>query len=262
MTIYRRFSGRGRASVERVPPQSGASASAPARLPDGCRIYAIGDVHGRADLLAAKFTTIDQHIAAHPIARPIIVLLGDYVDRGPQSRQVLDLILQRRETGEVVALAGNHDALFLNFIHDPRTYSDWAPLGGFETLMSYGVAPLRSGDPEAIMALGERFRAAAPAGHIAFLERLRLTFSCGGFLFVHAGIRPNVPFSQQKATDLMWIRDEFLEYEGDFGTLVVHGHSRVMQPDIRPNRINIDTGAYATNRLTCLMIEQDRISFL
>lgn len=231
-------------------------------LPEGERIYAIGDVHGRADLLRSKFTAIEEHLSRHPVGSHTIVLLGDYIDRGPHSRDVIEAILERRQENRVVALTGNHETLLLDFLSAPQTYPLWAKLGGAETLMSYGVPPPSAHTEEQLRALAATLREAMPAAHLAFLKELPLAFFREGFLFVHAGVRPNVPFDKQSEADLLWIRDDFLDHKGDFGAMIVHGHSRVTHPDIRRNRINIDTGAYISSRLTCLVLDASGLSFL
>lgn len=233
-----------------------------ARAPEGFRIYAIGDVHGRVDLLSAKFQLIDAHKLSHPIERPIEVLLGDYIDRGPQSRAALDLIIKRTTVSEVFALAGNHEALLLGFLDDPRGLADWLRWGGKETMLSYGLRPPNTEDAVQLLEFARKIQNALPREHVDFVKNLPLSFACGDFLFVHAGLRPGVPIDLQKPDDLMWIRQDFLNYDGSFGPIIVHGHSPVRQPDIRPNRINIDTGAYITSKLTCLVIERDTIAFL
>jgi serine/threonine protein phosphatase 1 len=233
------------------------------RVPSGVRIYAVGDIHGRADVLAELFMLIDQDLEARPTSRSIEVFLGDYIDRGPHSRQVLDLLIARRRQHVAVFLKGNHEAYAYQVLSDPSVLSDWVHVGGLNTLLSYGVEP--SGcdhDQRAQQAIATAFRQALPDSHYHFLKDLALSFSCGDYFFVHAGVRPGIPLERQSEQDLLWIRDEFLLYEEDFGKVVVHGHSPTNLPDIRPNRINIDTGAYATGRLTCLVFEGDGVRFL
>ena len=234
----------------------------PSRLPDGIRIYAIGDVHGRADLLEQVFTRIDTHIAAYPVDRPIQVLVGDYIDRGPNSREVLERLIERARSSEMVLLKGNHETLVLEFLRNPSMLQSWSQMGGLETLMSYGLTPSLNADAKTQKELAIALRAALPKSHFMFLEGLRSSFSCGGFFFAHAGVRPGVPLAEQSETDLLWIRDEFLRYEGKFDKIVVHGHTPVRAVDMRPNRINIDTGAYATGKLSCITIERNEVDVL
>lgn len=229
-----------------------------ARLPEGVRIYAIGDVHGRADLLDRLLARIDTHVALNPIVRPILLFIGDYIDRGPASRDVLDLLIKCAWVREAVFLKGNHETFIMNFLKNPQVLRDWSKIGGLETLMSYGLQPSIGADETTQKELAKALDSALPASHRQFLDSLVPSFSCGSYFFAHAGVRPGVPLSKQSEDDLLWIRDEFLLHEDDFGKIIVHGHTPVRELDIRPNRINIDTGAYVTGRLTCLMLEGDR----
>jgi serine/threonine protein phosphatase 1 len=228
--------------------------SAP-RLPDRIRIYAVGDVHGRADLLDQALSRIDADLAAYPDCKPLQIFLGDYIDRGPASRAVLDRLIDRSSTHEIVCLKGNHETYVSEFLQNPAILADWRQLGGFETLMSYGLKPSLNADAAEQVELAQALAASLPKHHRQFLHGLSPSFTCGDFFFVHAGVKPGVPLAQQREEDLLWIRDDFLLCEDDFGKFIVHGHTPVREPDIRPNRINIDTGAYATGRLTCLIIE-------
>lgn len=227
------------------------------QLPEGMRIYAIGDVHGRADLLDRVLSRIDAHVAAYPVVRPIHVLIGDYIDRGPASCEVLDHLINSAQGREMVFLRGNHETYMLEFLQNPAVFRDWGKIGGIETLMSYGLKPPINADAATQKELASALNSVLPKAHRDFLGSLISSFSCGGFFFAHAGVRPGVPLAKQRDDDLLWIRDDFLLYEEDFGKIVVHGHTPVRELDIRPNRINIDTGAYATGRLTCLIIEDD-----
>jgi serine/threonine protein phosphatase 1 len=226
-----------------------------ARLPDGLRIYAIGDIHGCADLLEALLQQIDMDCRLYPPSRPIVVFLGDYIDRGPASREVLDLLLAYERTKESVFLKGNHETYIHRFLSEPAVLDQWRLCCGLETLVSYGLNPSINPGISEQTQLAEEFAKFIPKRHLKFVESLDLSFSCGDFLFVHAGIRPGVPLRKQKEEDLLWIREEFLFCEQQFEKFVVHGHTPVRAPDIRPNRINIDTGAFATGRLTCIVIE-------
>jgi serine/threonine protein phosphatase 1 len=225
------------------------------RLPDGIRIYAIGDIHGRSDLLKEAFTLIDADSARNPASRPIEVFLGDYIDRGPQSAQTLDLLIGRSVGRETVFLKGNHEAFLLEVLRNPTKVEDWRQFGGLQTLMSYGIQPTLSPDTAEQTDLIRALIEAMPDRHLKFLQNLKPSFLCGDFFFVHAGVRPGIPLKEQQETDLLWIRNEFLDSEENFGKYIVHGHTPVPEPDIRPNRINIDTGAYATGNLTLLTIQ-------
>lgn len=229
------------------------------RLPDGVRIYAIGDVHGRADLLQSLLTVIDADLERSRPERAIQVFLGDYVDRGPDSAAVLDILIERAKSHETVCLKGNHEVFLLEVLKDPARLQEWRHYGGLLTLVSYGVRPTMNPSAEEQVELIEGLKRAMPSEHLAFLQQLPSSFVCGDFLFVHAGIKPGIPLEKQRDEDLLWIRDEFLNSEERFGKYVVHGHTPVSAPDIRPNRINIDTGAYATGNLTLLTIQGDSL---
>ncbi len=232
------------------------------KLPDGVRIYAVGDVHGRVDLLDEVFRRIDADRAAAPRDSDVVIFVGDYIDRGPSSRDVLDLLIARmhsNRTHKTILLKGNHESYLLEFLKDPSILREWRQYGGLPTLMSYGLHPSINPNDKEQWELPSELRSILPWTHQALLEALPKSLSSGDFFFAHAGVRPGVPLAEQKEEDLLWIRDEFLLCEDDFGKIVVHGHTPVPGPDIRPNRINIDTGAYATGRLTCIMIRNEDV---
>ncbi|KAA2234771.1 metallophosphoesterase family protein [Salinarimonas soli] len=236
---------------ERVAPPP------PARVPDGVRVYAVGDIHGRADLLDAVLSRIDRHRAESGPAQCFEVFLGDYIDRGPNSRGTIERLIERSSGrhSRVVTLCGNHEDMLLEALRNPERLNVWARNGGFETLMSYGVTVPARITPATAEAVVEEARALLPVSHRQFLFGLGDSFRCGDYLFVHAGVRPGVPLDRQSRSDLLWIRDEFIEAEEDFGAIVVHGHTPVREIEFRSNRINIDTGAYITNTLNCLVLE-------
>lgn len=194
-------------------------------------------------------------LATNPQARTIELFLGDYVDRGPQSRQVIDQLTQRSQSREAVFLKGNHEEFMLDFLSAPGSLEAWRQYGGFETLLSYGLAPRIKADLIENGELARQLDAVLPLAHKRFLACLQPSFTCGDFFFSHAGVRPGVPLDRQREEDLLWIRDDFLLCEDDFGKFVVHGHTPVDAPDLRHNRLNIDTGAFATGRLTCVALE-------
>ncbi len=245
----------------RLKPAFASRQSKAASAPQGMRVYAIGDVHGRDDLLAELAKTIDADLVSAP-SQVVTVFIGDYLDRGPQSAAVLDRLSAGRFPTGVIALRGNHEEMFLKFLQDPTTLEEWRRYGGLETLHSYGV------DVKAVMR-GEGFEvartallAALPAAHLSFLRATEPSASFGDYFFCHAGVRPGVALERQSADDLLWIREGFLHFEGSFGKVVVHGHTPVADPDTRANRINIDTGAFATSVLTCLALEGAERRFL
>ena len=241
----------------------GAAATSPphaAETPANTRVYAVGDIHGRADLLADAMVRIDDDRARRPIDHAIEVYLGDYIDRGPDSKTVINLLSVRLVNNRAVCLRGNHEALMEDFLRDPANLRPWLKLGGTETLASYGVI-LRPG-AETEIDLHHRFWSAFPRAHEMFLQCLRYSFCCGDFMFVHAGIRPGIAIEQQHFHDLLWIRREFLDSPQDHGKYVIHGHTPVGHPDIRRNRMNIDTGAWRSGTLTCVAIEGTEILVL
>ena len=219
------------------------------------RLYVIGDIHGRADLLDQIVEKICLDMEQYPGPECMTITLGDYVDRGPDSRGVLDRLARNPFPTTYVALKGNHEELFKSFMQDPLSGQEWRRLGGLETLHSYRVpvSALMTGQglEEACKAL----MLAIPKEHLRFLGSLALSLTIGKFFLCHAGVRPGVSLQRQKADDLLWIRQEFLTSTMDFGKIIIHGHSPNEWPEVRPNRINIDTGAFATGRLTCLVLE-------
>src|SRR5205814_1311889 len=191
--------------------------------------------------------------------RPIQVFLGDYIDRGPESSQVIDMLIDRGRRFETVFLKGNHEAMLLDLLRDRGDFPTFKQYGGLQTLLSYGLAPSLNPDQDEQQVLVKALTQKIPEPHRRFFDSLQTAFFCGDFLFVHAGVKPGVPLRKQKAEDLLWIRDEFLTSEENFGKFIVHGHTPVSKPELRPNRINIDTGAYATGILTLLTIEGNSI---
>jgi serine/threonine protein phosphatase 1 len=229
--------------------------------PEGKLLYAIGDIHGRSDCLARAHALIDRDAARRGAGeRAVEIYIGDYVDRGPDSKGVIDLLAARATATRIVALRGNHEIVMESFLRGQIPFEDWRRLGGLETILSYGV------DARRLLANGDvRPRDLAekvPRSHLRFLSSLANVYTIGRYCFVHAGLRPGVAIARQSIEDLAWIRDDFLNFAGDLGFVVVHGHTPVTCVDFLPNRINIDTGAYATNRLSVLRIDREGVAVL
>ena len=243
-----------------------APATRPGTVPAGQAVYAIGDVHGRLDLLEDLVAHIREDVAQHPSdsARSLI-FLGDYVDRGPESRGVVDAVMSDLLPGfTTVRLMGNHEEAMLSFLDGESDGLDWLSFGGLETLLSYGV-PLRSlpNSGEAVKALQAALIEAVPERHVAFFRNCLLHYSVGDYVFVHAGVRPGITLEKQTQTDLLWIRDDFLRVRAPLpGRVVVHGHTICDLPQNRGHRINIDTGAFVSGRLTCLVLRGSERRFL
>ncbi|MBI5908604.1 MAG: serine/threonine protein phosphatase [Betaproteobacteria bacterium] len=225
------------------------------------RLYAIGDIHGRLDLLDRAIAAIERDVEAHG-SDALTVTLGDYIDRGPKSRGVIDRLITNPFPTSHIALKGNHELLLESFLADPAVGQHWRRLGGLETLHSYGV-------PVGGLMVGKnydeaanRLREALPTEHVKFLESLQTSHIHGKYFLCHAGVRPGIPLDRQSEDDLLWIRDEFLSSKLNFGKIVIHGHTPVEAPDVLPNRINIDTGAFATGRLTCVVLDESGHRFL
>ena len=230
-----------------------------ARLPEGRRIYAIGDIHGRLDLLDRLLEQIAADDAARGPASTGLIFLGDLVDRGPDSAGVVErvraLCAGRPDTH---CLAGNHEEIFLgSYEGDTDLLRLLLRVGGEETLLSYGLTAQEIEEttaPELAALIAKRL----PAEHMTFIRNLDDYIVEGDYVFVHAGIRPGVPLEAQQNSDLRWIRGPFLTHSGSHGKFVVHGHTITEEVDERDNRIGIDTGAYRSGRLTALGIERDR----
>lgn len=233
-----------------------------ARIPGGLRVYVVGDIHGRADLLSRLLTRMDIDEAARPVQRCVTVFLGDYVDRGLQSRQVIDLLIARQRDRPMLALRGNHDDSMLRALNDTEVALRWLAAGGRETLHSYGVAVPVDVNRDTVHTVIASAAKQIPDSHRVFLERLRPYARIGDYAFSHAGIRPGIPLESQSLEDLTSIRQPFLDCATPHEFVIVHGHTPVHAPDFRANRINIDTGAYITGNLTCLVLEEDRRSIL
>lgn len=228
---------------------------APASLAEGERIYAVGDVHGRLDRLDEIHDMISDDLIGRPTQSPTIIHLGDYIDRGPDSAAVLSRLAEpiaRIAHVKIVNLMGNHEAMFLAALNgEPGAFRVWVRNGGDTCLQSWGVDRMS-------------WKGLVPQEHIRFIESLHLMHIQGGYVFVHAGIRPNFDINEQRESDLYWIRDPFLDYDGSFSHVVVHGHTPDENglPVVRHNRIGIDTGAVFGGPLTCVVLERNQMRFL
>jgi len=232
------------------------------RVPAGQRVYCIGDIHGRLDLLLDLHHKIRADVMGFA-GKKTVVYLGDYIDRGEQSRQVIDLLLTRPLADiEAIYLLGNHEQTMLDFMAYPEAAAVWLDYGGRECLYSYGITLMHIPTGKEVLALAARLRETLPKEHHAFFDGCANNWLCGDYYFAHAGIRPGVALHKQLREDQIWIRDEFLLSDRDHGAVVVHGHSITTQPELLPNRIDIDTGAYASGILTCLVLEGEVQRFI
>jgi serine/threonine protein phosphatase 1 len=235
----------------------------PPRTPRNYRAYAVGDVHGRLDLLDKMISLIEADLDQHPARRALLVFLGDIIDRGPASAQAIErLRIYRHPNVRTIFLLGNHEEVLLRILNGERGILDsWLRFGGGECLASYGV------DPKTVKALPERdalklIRQSVPEDHRKFIGEWADTLRFGDYLFVHAGIRPSIDLSMQSQSDLRWIRQPFLDDEADHGFVIVHGHTISQDVVERPNRVGIDTGAYRTGVLTALVLDGENRRFI
>ena len=228
-----------------------------AAIPVGQRVYAVGDIHGCADLFKALIAAIDTDDAARAKAQTSVILLGDLIDRGPDSAGVIRLARDWQARRQVRILMGNHEEMFLAALRKHSVMPPFLRFGGRETLLSYSIEPeaYTRADIAGVMTLAQ---AAIPQVDLDFVASFEDQITVGDYHFVHAGVRPGVPLVDQKTADLRWIREPFLDHSDDFGKIVVHGHTIADKPDIRTNRIGIDTGAYRSGRLTALGLEGTR----
>jgi serine/threonine protein phosphatase 1 len=244
---------------QKPPPAAG--------LPDGRVRFAVGDIHGRADLLEMMLARLESRAEAEqrPDGAPAVIFLGDYVDRGRESARVLDLLIQGRPAGfERRFLKGNHEQSMLAFMEDPVANRAWLMHGGNETLIAYGVqppSPLHGQDAEWIAA-GAALRAKLPPAHFKFLSELERYAAIGDYVFVHAGIEPSRTLADQTDLDLFWIRNRFLNSRRRLSHRVVHGHTPLAQPYADHRRIGVDTGAYASGVLTAARLEGAEVTFI
>jgi serine/threonine protein phosphatase 1 len=234
----------------------------PYTIPEGIRVYAIGDIHGYADVLARMHDLIDEDLTRNVIDTAMIVYIGDYIDRGPDSKGVIDLLCHRRESAphiKHIFLMGNHENGMLEFMREPEgRRKDWLAWGGVEALQSYGIKVDKHKDLAGQSTqLAEKLLEALPDKHMEFLKTLDLKYELGGYFFAHAGVHPEFPLEEQTKQDLIMIREPFLSWEKLHEKRIVHGHTimKNMKIDIRPNRINLDSGLYSGGPLTCAVLE-------
>jgi serine/threonine protein phosphatase 1 len=249
MSVLSRLFGKSTVQPKR-PPSTG-----------GRLVYAVGDVHGRLDLLEPLLKdVVTDMLRSRPARPPLLVFLGDYVDRGDSSAGVIDLILRLKASDgfEVVTLKGNHEEALLQFMEDPDFGVTWMVHGGATTLASYKVTPptVRN-DPEVWRKTSAAFAKALPSAHLEFLQNLELMVTIGDYAFVHAGVRPGAALNMQEEHDLLWIRQDFLQASGPFEKIIVHGHTPAEEPQLTPHRLGLDTGAYATGVLTAVRLDDD-----
>jgi len=239
--------------------------------PEGTIIYAIGDIHGRDDLLAELISIISQDLIANRHGKETkMVFLGDYVDRGLGSKMVVDILLilanEANAAGawrNTLFLKGNHEEALLHFLKEPDFGEKWLAHGGTETLISYGVdVPTNSKDGNVWRETANALETALGPNHLSFFNNLKSYTEIGDYTFVHAGLRPGKPVEQQSEQDLLWIRGDFLDSTARFDKKIVHGHTPKKKPFMDYRRIGIDTGAYITGVLTAVRLEGDAVSFL
>jgi len=225
------------------------------------RIYAVGDVHGRVDLLNRILELIARDVAKHNDGRTAkIVFLGDYIDRGDNSRDVLDVLMGVRQElpeSHLQFLAGNHEAAVISFLSDPSGKAEWLRFGGLQTLLSYGVAPPSSNpEPQDLVAVADSLRAAM-GSHLDFLVSLKPMYRSGDVIFIHAGLDPSRELADQDEEATLWGRSNFVDEGGFPGVRVIHGHYDALEVVKTPKRICVDTGAYYSGRLTAVRLDDD-----
>ena len=256
-------------AIGAAPPDASAPSALPAvtdsSVPDDVCVYAVGDVHGRADLLERLYDKIEADISENAQGQTVILIfLGDYIDRGFQSREVIDFLLSERVNKyQCIFLKGNHEEALLKFMSDPSFGPRWAGYGGLETLTSYQVRPprIRTVGEEWVVAC-DALNEAMPPEHRRFLNTLEISATIGDYVFVHAGLKPGRPLEEQVEEDALWIRDEFLNDNSSFGVVVVHGHTPISSPYRDFRRIGIDTGAYLSGKLTAACFMRSDVRFI
>lgn len=232
-------------------------------VPKNTRVYCIGDIHGQEDLLKDLHEMILQDSSEY-LDDKVVVYLGDYIDRGLHSKEVVDLLLNQPLVDfKPIYLRGNHEQVLLDFLNvDANIAMEWFNFGGQATLLSYGVSMTGIPFGEKLNQLQQDLADKIPTEHLSFYTQLNYSYECGDYFFVHAGVKPKKSLKRQSELDMMWIRNEFLASKFQFKKMIVHGHSIVDQPEQKVNRIAIDTGAYNSGRLTCLVLEGEQRRFI
>ncbi len=232
-----------------------------AQISEGLRVYAIGDIHGCVDALRELTDQITDDLTASPVDHHKVVFLGDYVDRGPENRAVIDYLIDLNASSHACAfLLGNHDERVLSFIRNPAlVWDDMMKWGGAKTLAGYGVVQDAG---EEFASVSKRFADALPQAHVAFLQGLEHSCEIDDYFFCHAGVRPGVSLKDQADHDLIWIRRDFLDHGLPFEKVVIHGHTPNDQPEVRSNRINVDTHCYKSGVLTAVVLESNSYRFI
>ncbi len=234
----------------------------PRALRPGLRIYAIGDVHGCAHLLDRLAELIRIDFAERPADKAQAIFLGDYIDRGPASAAVLARLSQGHFPVPFLALRGNHEQMLTEFLENANYLDSWRQFGALETLHSFGIPITDVRNPDGFRRAQENLKETLSPEILRFIEGTLVSHELDDYFFCHAGVRPGVPLASQREDDLLWIREDFLTSRADHGKLIVHGHTPVEAPEERTNRLNIDTGAYLTGALTCLVLEGTSRRFL
>jgi len=236
-----------------------------AKVPKGTRVYAIGDVHGCLDELDQLLDLIKDDLETTPTEKPVIVFLGDYVDRGPDSAGVIKRLMKlQKKQANVICLKGNHEDKFLDFLANPRPLaSGFFAYGGMETSQSFGIKKRPLSDPLKNAAqIRDLLMDSISKKQLKFLRALQTSVSIGDYFFCHAGIKPDIKLNKQDEYDLLWIRQEFLSWPKLHKKIIVHGHTPQAEPEVLANRINVDTKCYATGVLSCVVLEEDKHRFL
>ncbi len=227
----------------------------PPETENGCRLYVIGDIHGQIRALKSVLSRIETDLVERPTEDFKIIFLGDLIDRGEDSRAVLDLAIRLASSEHTIILRGNHEEMALGALDNPDDLISWRKYGGLETIASFGLDTYDLMRGRKLASLHHDFREQFGPDRRQFLESRPYSFASGSYFFCHAGIRPGLPLSEQAPADLIWIRDDFLLSELRHEKFIIHGHTPVEQIEVKSNRINIDTGAYMTGRLTCLVLQ-------